>query len=106
LRTTNNGGRDIFLARIDPDEAVNRPVLLQAIFSGKSLILYGQNFDDGAKLRVNDEQEKTRNGDPDPSEVLVAKKAGKHIKAGHTVQLQVVNANGKASNLLFVTKPL
>ena len=106
LRTTNNGGRDIFLARIDPDEAVNRPVLLQAIFSGKSLILYGQNFDDGAKLRVNDEQEKTRNGDPDPSEVLVAKKAGKHIKAGHTVQLQVVNANGKASNLLFVTRPL
>jgi len=106
LRTTNNGGRDIFLARIDPDEAVNRPVLLQAIFSGKSLILYGQNFDDGAKLRVNDEQEKTRNGDPDPSEVLVAKKAGKHIKAGHTVQLQVVNANGKGSNLLFVTKPL
>lgn len=106
LRTTNNGGRDIFLARIDPDEAVNRPVLLQAVFSGKSLILYGQNFDDGAKLQVNAEQQKTRNGDPDPSEVLVAKKAGKRIKAGNTVQLQVVNANGKGSNLLFVTKPL
>jgi hypothetical protein len=106
LRTTNNGGRDIFLARIDPDEAANRPVLLQAIFSGKSLILYGQNFDDGAKLRVNDEQQKTRNGEPDPSEVLVAKKAGKRINAGQTVQLQVVNANGKGSNLLFVTKPL
>jgi hypothetical protein len=106
LQVTNNGGRDIFFARIDPDANGSKPVLLQAIFSGKSLILYGQNFDDGAKLRVNDEQQKTRNGDPDPSEVLVAKKAGKRIAPGQTVQLQVVNPGGRGSNLLFVTKPL
>lgn len=106
LRDHNSGGRDMFFARINPDESSNNPVLLQALISGKKLIINGQNFDDGAKLRINDEETKTRNGDPDPSEVLVAKKGAKAIPPGHTVQLQVVNASGKRSNLIFLTKPL
>jgi hypothetical protein len=106
LRFANSGGRDIFLARIDPDVSADGPVLLQVIISGKALILYGQNFDSGAKLRINDEQTKTRNDDPDPSQVLFAKKGGKRIKPGQTVQLQVVNASGKRSNLLFLTRPM
>ena len=101
----NAGQRDIFIAKIDPNTDSNRPVLLQAAISGKNLILYGQGFDAGAVLRVNDEAVKTRNEDPDPTQVLFSKKAAKRIGAGQTVQLQIENANGKRSNLLFLTKP-
>ena len=57
----NSGQRDIFIAMIDPNATSNRPVLIQAVISGKNLILYGQGFDAGAKLRVNDVPVKTRN---------------------------------------------
>ena len=101
----NAGVRDIFIAKIDPDTNPNRPVLLQALISGKHLILYGQGFDPGAKLRINDQQVKTRNEDPDPTQILFAKKGAKRIAKGATAQLQVVNANGKRSNFLFLTRP-
>ncbi|MEK6286387.1 MAG: SBBP repeat-containing protein [Acidobacteriota bacterium] len=102
----NAGGRDIFIAKIDPNTNPNRPVLLQALISGKHLILFGQNFAPGAVLRINDEPTKTRNDDPDQSQILFAKKAAKRIGAGQTVQLQIENPNGKRSNFLFLTKPL
>ncbi len=105
LKRNNAGGQDILIAKIDPNATVNRPVLLQAVISGKKLFLFGQNFSDGAVLRLNDEPQKTANGDPDPSQALVAKKAAKLIAPGQTVQLQIENANGKRSNLLFLTKP-
>lgn len=101
----NSGQRDIFIAMIDPNATSNRPVLIQAVISGKNLILYGQGFDAGAVLRVNDEAVKTRNDDPDPTQVLFAKKAAKRIAAGDTVQLQIENTSGKKSNFLFLTKP-
>jgi hypothetical protein len=106
LRSANAGARDIFIAKIDPDATPNNPVLVQALISGKNIIVYGQGFAAGAVLRVNDEPTKTRNDDPDPTQVLFAKKAAKHIAPGQTVQLQVENTNGKRSNLLFLQKPL
>lgn len=105
LRATNSGGRDIFIAKIDPNTSPNRPVLLQALINGKNLILYGQGFDEGAVLRINDVPTKTRNDDPDHTQILFAKKAAKKINAGQTAQLQIENANGKRSNFLFLTKP-
>ena len=101
----NRGARDILIAKIDPNSNTDGPVLFQAVISGKHLILFGQGFDQGAKLRVNDEEVKTRNEPPDPSQILFAKKAAKRINAGRTVQLQVRNANGERSNFLFFTKP-
>jgi hypothetical protein len=101
----NAGQRDIFVAKIDPNTSPNRPVLVQAVISGKHLMVYGQGFDSGATLRVNDQPVKTRNDGPDPTQVLFAKKAAKRIAAGRTVQLQVENTNGKRSNFLFLTKP-
>lgn len=106
LRAANAGVKDIFIAKIDPNTTSNKPVLIQAVISGKNLIVYGQNFQIGAVLRVNDEATKTRNDDPDPSQVLFAKKAAKRIAPGQTVQLQVENPDGKRSNFLFFTKPL
>jgi hypothetical protein len=106
LRAHNAGVKDIFIAKIDPNTTPNKPVLIQAVISGKNLIVYGQNFQIGAVLRVNDEATKTRNDDPDPAQVLFAKKAAKRIAPGQTVQLQVENPDGKRSNFLFFTKPL
>jgi hypothetical protein len=106
LKRNNAGGQDILIAKIDPNApASNRPVLLQVVVSGKNLILYGQNFDIGAVLRINDVVTKTRNDDPDPAQVLFAKKGAKQIPAGQVVQLQIENAGGKRSNLLFFSKP-
>jgi Beta-propeller repeat len=105
LVKTNSGQRDILIARIDPLASIDRPLLIQAVISGKHLIIYGQNFQLGAVLRVNDEPVKTRNDEPNPIQVLFAKKAAKRIGAGETVQLQVENPDGKRSNLLFFTKP-
>ena len=101
----NVGGRDIFIAKIDPNTTSDRPVLMQVVISGKNLILYGQGFDVGARLRVNDEAVKTRNDDPDQTQILFAKKAFKRIGVGETVQLQIENTSGKRSNFLFLTKP-
>ena len=106
LRAHNAGVKDIFIAKIDPNTTSNKPVLIQAVISGKNLIVYGQNFQIGAVLRVNDEATKTRNDDPDPAQVLFAKKAAKRIAPGQTVQLQVENPDGKRSHFLFFTKPL
>ena len=106
LVRNNSGGQDIFIAKIDPNANPTRPVLLQAVTSGKHLILYGQGFDPGAVLRVNDEPVKTRNEDPDPTQILFAKKAAKRIGAGQTVQLQIENPDGKRTNFLFFTKPV
>jgi len=102
----NGGGQDIFVAKIDPNTSLNRPVLIMALISGKNLILFGQSFEPGAVLRINDDPVKTRNGDPDPTQILIAKKALKGIDPGQTVQLQVENPSGKRSNFLFFRKPL
>jgi hypothetical protein len=105
LVKNNSGQRDILIARIDPVSNADQPILIQAVVSGKNLILYGQGFASGAVLRVNDDPVKTRNDEPDPTQVLFAKKAAKRIGSGQTVQLQIENPNGQRSNLLFFTKP-
>jgi hypothetical protein len=106
LRSVNAGARDIIMAKIDPNATPNNPILFQAVISGKHLLIYGTGFAAGAVLRINDQPTKTRNEDPDQSQILFAKKAAKKIAPGQTVQLQVENPNGKRSNFLFFTKPL
>jgi len=101
----NQGARDILIAKIDPNTNPDGPVLLQVLISGKHLLVFGQGFDSGAQLRVNDVPFKTKNEEINPSQILNAKKAAKRIPDGATVQLQVRNANEKRSNLLFWTKP-
>jgi len=105
LRFANAGGRDIIIAKIDPNTTRKQPVLLQAAVSGKNLLVFGQGFDQGAVLLINDEATKTRNDDTAPDQILFAKKAAKRIASGQVVQLQVENPNGKRSNFLFFRKP-
>jgi hypothetical protein len=82
------------------------PEIVRAAVSGKQLIVYGGNFDDGAKILLNGErQKKTANDGQIPGAVLIAKKAGKSVASGQTITLQVQNIDGKLSPAFTYTRP-
>ncbi|PYT04775.1 MAG: hypothetical protein DMF60_14195 [Acidobacteria bacterium] len=72
------------------------PVITGVTREGKKLIVTGQNFDDGAKVLINGERQKTANDEISPSTTLIAKKAGKFIQPGNKVTVQ--NSDGTFSN--------
>lgn len=100
----NSGGTDLFVAKIDPNTDPNGPLIYNVRLIGKQLRVFGQNFSNGAFIRVNDSP-KTTNGGQDPTQILNSKKAGKKAKPGKTIQVQVENANGRRSNLFFFSSP-
>ena len=63
--------------------------------SGKKLFVFGENFDPGAVILLNGEDQKTGNDEQNPKTIVIAKKAGKKIKPGD--KLQVRNPNGSLS---------
>jgi hypothetical protein len=63
--------------------------------SGKKLFVNGFNFDDGAKILINGQSQKTTNDSASPSLRLIGKKAGKKVKSGD--KLQVRNSDGALS---------
>ena len=81
------------------------PVLLPQISSvsvrRKLLTVTGTRFDEGAKILLNGEGQKTANDAEQPTTVLVAKKSGKKVKPGD--RLQVQNRDGKLSPDFIVT---
>ena len=66
-----------------------------ASVEGKRLFVFGENFDPGALILLNGEEQKTRNDDANPKTTLIGKKAGRKVKAGD--ELQVRNPNGTMS---------
>ena len=65
---------------------------------GKKLLVFGQGFQNGAKILLNGErQKKTFNDDASPATNLVGNKAGKFISQGETVTLRVANPDGALS---------
>ena len=71
------------------------PRIMSASVSGKNLIVLGENFDPGAVILLNGEEQKTRNDDQNPKTTAIGKKAGKKVKPGD--KLQVRNPNGTVS---------
>ena len=104
LRPEIAGGRDLFVAKINPNTDPNGPLIYNVTVVGKQMRVFGQNFSAGAFIRLNDSPKGTGTGQ-DPTQVLTSKKAGKKAKPGRTVQIQVENADGKRSNLFFFTRP-
>jgi len=104
LRRDNAGERDMFITKIDPATNPQGPLILKVTINGNQLNVFGQNFDDGAAIRVNDVPKATRAGS-DATQILISKKGAKKIKPGRTAQIQVENASGKRSNLVFVSRP-
>jgi acetyl esterase/lipase len=82
------------------------PKITGAEVRGKKLFVYGEGFDIGAKIFINDEKQKTANDELAPATTLIGKKAGKKIAAGQTVVVQVKNADGKTSLEYNFTAPL
>jgi len=82
------------------------PLIIDAQVSGKRLIVSGIGFDDGAKILLNGDPQKTANDDQNPATALVARKAGKLISPGQEVTLQVQNSDGSLSNQLNFTRPV
>jgi hypothetical protein len=72
-----------------------------ASVSGKKLIIGGENFDDGAVILINGEEQRTRNDAQNPQTMLIGKKAGKKIKTGD--QIQVRNPDGTLSEAFIFT---
>ena len=93
------GTPDVFIAGRRPDLKITG-----ASVSGKKLIVTGAGFDNGARLFVDGQQQKTANDDQTPSTTLIAKKAGKVIARGQSVTIQVQNSDGTLSNLFPFTR--
>jgi endo-1,4-beta-xylanase len=73
------------------------PKISGAARSGKQLILTGEKFLEGAQIFINGERQKKVFVDAEnPATVIVARKAGKFVKPGDT--LQVKNPDGRVSN--------
>ena len=90
-----------------PAPAGPDPVITSAYISGKHLIVTGTNFRAGAVLTMNGEKlKKTVNDESSPTTMLIARKAGKWILPGQTVQLVVTNTDATDSEDYFYTRPL
>jgi len=58
----------------------------------KKLLVEGEGFEDGAIVLINGREQKTKNSSANPSQLLIAKKAGKLVRAGD--KIRVLNPNG------------
>jgi photosystem II stability/assembly factor-like uncharacterized protein len=88
---------NIFVTRIGPSQAVAVPKVIDAAISGKNLIVFGENFSDGAVIVLNSEAQKTGNEPGSPTAALIAKKSGKRIDRGQRATIQVRNSDGALS---------
>jgi pimeloyl-ACP methyl ester carboxylesterase len=82
-----------------------KPRITTASIIGKKLILTGEQFDDGAKILMDGDQQKSANDDQNPATTLIGKKAGRFIAPGQTVVLMVRNSDGSLSNGFSFTRP-
>jgi len=93
LQTVKLGGStNIFITRIDLGPRIN-----SATVAGKNLLLSGENFEEGAIILVDGQDQRTLNSDQDFTGSLVGKKTGKRIASGQTVKLMVRNPDGVLS---------
>jgi len=81
-------------------------VVTGAIVSGKKLLVFGSGFDQGARISLNGQPQKTINDMQNPTTSLVSKTAGKKILRGENVTLQVRNSDGALSNEFSFTRPV
>jgi N-acetylneuraminic acid mutarotase len=92
-------------AEIFDTSQIKTPQITGASISGKKLFVEGKDFDGGAKIILNDENQKTANDDQNPTTLLIGKKAGKRIGLGDTVRLKVRNSDGSESAEFSYTRP-
>jgi hypothetical protein len=82
--------RDLKVTQAGVPVRINR-----AMVSGRALFVFGENFDPGAVILLNGEEQITKQPAARPQANLIGKKAGKRIKSGD--RLKVRNPNGTLS---------
>ncbi|HKV39054.1 MAG TPA: PKD domain-containing protein [Blastocatellia bacterium] len=75
------------------------PRITGAAIVGKDLVVMGVHFSPHAVIEVNGMDQPTRQAGAAPGPGLIAKKAGKRIPRGTTVNLQVRNSDGTLSSV-------
>lgn len=90
---------------ITGDGTTTLPKIFSAAVNGKKLLVFGESFQMGAVVQLDDAEQATLNDD-DFSHLLRCKKAGKKIAAGSTVTLTVKNPDGTVSAPFNFTRPL
>jgi hypothetical protein len=83
---------NIFITKIDLG-----PKISSATVDGKNLIVSGENFEEGAVILVDGEDQRTLNSDQEFTSSLLGKKAAKRIAPGQTFTLRVRNPDGVLS---------
>lgn len=90
------GGRFLTVTQAGAPVRINN-----ASVSGKELFVFGENFDLGAVILINGNEQKTTNDSQTPQTALIGRKAGKKIRPGD--KLQVRNSNGTVSQQFTFT---
>jgi hypothetical protein len=73
---------------------------------GKKLLIFGQGIREGAKVLLNGvEQPKIKHSNESPETNLTAKKSGRQIQPGQTVDLQLRNPDGSTSPVFRFVRP-
>lgn len=91
---------DAFVAKIA------LPRIIAASVRGRKLFVIGENFDEGAAILVDGQEQKTLNDEQTPDARLIGKKAGRKILPGQRVILQVRNSDSTLSAEFSFTRPL
>ncbi|MEW6207232.1 MAG: FG-GAP-like repeat-containing protein [Acidobacteriota bacterium] len=83
-------------------EVPNRSVLAITIVTrrGKKLIVEGRNFDSGAKILINGQEQRTRFNS---STKLTGRKAGRKVNRGDKIRVR--NSDGTLSNEITISSP-
>jgi hypothetical protein len=99
---SSSGGRGSILDSVELgyNLAALPPTITMASVAGKKLIVTGENFNPGAVILLNGEEQKTKDNQ-DQKTRLVAKKAGKLVKPGDRVQVR--NPDGTLSEEFIFT---
>ncbi len=85
----------------DPEPPIPAPRIIGASVIGKKLIVVGENFDNGAVILINGEQQKTQSDGENPQTTLIGRKAGKKVQPGDGVQVR--NPDGTISEAFIFT---
>jgi photosystem II stability/assembly factor-like uncharacterized protein len=95
------GNLDAFLSRI-----AFPPRIATVSISGKNLSVTGENFDRGAGILIDGEEQRTRNDESRPATTLIGKKTAKSIAPGQRVAIQVRNSDGLLSESFSFVRPV
>ncbi len=104
LAVANKGSGDIFIL-LNGAAPITRPVVSGAEIAGEELTVTGSRFDNGAVILVNGVEQGTANDSQSPTTLLIASVAGKQIRPGQGVVIQVQSSAGIFSEGLAFRRP-